>query len=114
MIIVRKIVFLCVAMVLVGCTSPLKSDDPLTRLSAVERVSSEDELFLIAMNLGLRVGGRSGSYRDAALYPEHYNEDVRVAAVNRITDPIRLLKCATWSDGDIYCDPAVMSGASSV
>lgn len=111
MINMQKIAFLYVAMVLVGCTSPLKSDDPLTRLGAVERVSSEDELFLIAMNLGLRVGGHSGSYRDAALYSEHYSEDVRVAAVNRITDPIRLLKCASWSDGDIYCDPAVMSGA---
>ena len=88
MINMQKIAFLYVAMVLVGCTSPLKSDDPLTRLGAVERVSSEDELFLIAMNLGLRVGGRSGSYRDAALYSEHYSEDVRVAAVNRITDPM--------------------------
>lgn len=93
-----------------GCTSPLKSDDPATRLNAVAKVVAEDDLFLIAMNLGLRVSGRSGSYCNAVLYPEQYSEDVRVAAVKRMSDPVRLLKCATWCDGDLYYDPAIESG----
>lgn len=93
-----------------GCTSPLKSDDPTIRLNAVAKVISEDDLFLIAMNLGLRVSGRSGSYCNVVLYPERYSEDVRVAAVKRMTDPVRLLKCATWCDGDLYYDPAIETG----
>ena len=95
---------------LLGCVSPLRSDDPATRLNAVEKITSQDDLFLIAMNLGLRVGGLSGGKCDVILYPEHYEEDVRVAAVKRIIDPVRLIKCATWADGDVYCDPAVEQG----
>ena len=109
---VQRLCFIGIVCV-VGCVSPLKSDDPATRLNAVANVASEDDLFLIAMNLGLRIGGRSGSYCDAVIYPEQYCEDVRVAAVKRIADPVRLLKCASWCDGDIYYDPAIESGTFS-
>jgi hypothetical protein len=41
------------AMLIVGCASPLKSDDPATRLQAVSELSDSKELMLIAMNIGV-------------------------------------------------------------
>ena len=87
---------------LIGCVSPLKSDDPAVRLQAVERIASQDDLFFIAMNVGFDVGMRRGSYHDSALYVESYADDVRTAAARRLTDPIHLLRCATWADGDVF------------
>ena len=96
---------------LAGCTSPLKSADRSTRLEAVEKVSSQDDLFFIAMNVGLDVGSRHGSFYDSILYAESYADDVREAAARRLTDPVFLLRCATWQDGDMFCNFADESGA---
>jgi hypothetical protein len=59
---------------------------------------------LIAMNIGVYIGQKSGSYYNAFLTQENYAEDVCVAAVNRLTDISALLRCATWQDGDVYID----------
>ena len=88
---------------LVGCVSPLKSDDPAVRLLAVERIASQDDLFFIAMNVGFDVGSRRGSYHDSVLYAESYADDVRAAAAKRLADPVHLLRCAAGADGDVLC-----------
>ena len=78
----------CVAMLLattLGCTSPLKSSDPAVRARAVAELSDDKELFFIAMNVGVYIGQKSGSYYNAFLTEEHYLDDVRVAAVNRLS-----------------------------
>lgn len=88
---------------LTGCVSPLKSDDPAIRLQAVERIASQDDLFFIALNVGFDVGSRRGSFYNSVLYAESYADDVRAAAARRLTNPVHLLRCATWADGDILC-----------
>ncbi|MBR2772799.1 MAG: hypothetical protein IKD78_12465, partial [Bacteroidales bacterium] len=103
----------CVAMLLattLGCTSPLKSDDPATRARAVAELSDDKELFLIAMNVGVYIGQKSGSYCNAFLTEEHYLDDVRVAAVNRLSGVEWVLKCATWQDGCVYVDSGIEQG----
>lgn len=103
----------CVAMLLattLGCTSPLKSDDPATRTRAVAELSDDKELFLIAMNVGVYIGQKSGSYCNAFLTEEHYLDDVRVAAVNRLNGLDWILKCATWQDGCVYIDSGMEQG----
>lgn len=72
------------ALALSGCTSPLKSDDPATRVKAVAELSDDKELFFVAMNVGAYVGMRAGSYYNAFLTEENYADDVRVAAVKRL------------------------------
>lgn len=86
---------------LVGCVSPLKSDDPAIRLQAVAQIASQDDLFFIAMNVGFDVGSRRGSFYNSVLYAESYADDVRVAATKRLSDPVCLLRCAAWADGDV-------------
>ncbi|MBQ3341860.1 MAG: hypothetical protein IJG84_08185 [Kiritimatiellae bacterium] len=93
-----------------GCTSPLKSDDPATRTRAVVELSDDKELFLIAMNVGVYIGQKSGSYCNAFLTEEHYLDDVRVAAVNRLNGLDWILKCATWQDGCVYIDSGMEQG----
>lgn len=103
----------CVAMLLtttLGCASPLKSDDPATRVRAVAELSDDKELFLIAMNVGVYIGQKSGSYCNAFLTEEHYLDDVRVAAVNRLNGIDWILKCATWQDGCLYIDSGMEQG----
>ncbi len=103
----------CVAMLLaatLGCTSPLKSDDPAIRASAVAELSDDKELFLIAMNVGVYIGQKSGSYCNAFLTEEHYLDDVRIAAVNRLSGIDWILKCATWQDGGVYVDSGMEQG----
>ena len=103
----------CVAMLLaasLGCTSPLKSDDPATRARAVAELSDDKELFFIAMNVGVYIGQKSGSYCNAFLTEEHYLDDVRVAAVNRLNGLDWILKCATWQDGCVYIDSGMEQG----
>ena len=93
-----------------GCTSPLKSDDPATRARAVAELSDDKELFLIAMNVGVYIGQKSGSYCNAFLAEEHYLDDVRIAAVNRLSGIDWILKCATWQDGCVYVDSGMEQG----
>ena len=103
----------CVAMLLtttLGCASPLKSDDPATRVRAVAELSDDKELFLIAMNVGVYIGQKSGSYYNTFLTEEHYLDDVRVAAVNRLSGIDWILKCATWQDGCVYVDSGMEQG----
>ena len=104
------IMLVTMAMLIVGCASPLKSDDPATRSQAVSELSDSKELMLIAMNIGVYIGQKSGSYYNAFLTQENYAEDVRVAAVNRLTDISALLRCATWQDGDVYVDSGMDQG----
>lgn len=73
-----------------GCVSPLKSDDPITRINAVEKISSQDALFMVAMNVGQN------------FQAEQYPDDVRVAAVKRISEVSYLLKCAVWHDDELH------------
>ena len=105
-----RILFLCVVMVLVGCTSPLKSDNPARRMEAVAELSDEKELFFIAMNIGVSIGLRNGSYYNAFLTEENYADDVRVAAVQRLSNTDYLLCCASWQDGDRYADSGLEQG----
>ena len=103
----------CVAMLLattLGCTSPLKSSDPAVRARAVAELSDDKELFFIAMNVGVYIGQKSGSYYNAFLTEEHYLDDVRVAAVNRLSGIDWILKCATWQDGCVYVDSGMEQG----
>ena len=93
-----------------GCTSPLKSDDPATRARAVAELSDDKELFLIAMNVGVYIGQKSGSYCNAVLAEEHYLDDVRIAAVKRLNGIGWILKCATWQDGCLYVDSGMEQG----
>ena len=86
-----------------GCTSPLKSDDLATRARAVAELSDDKELFFIAMNVGVR-------NNSASMFEEHYPDDVRVAAVNRLSSVDMILKCATWQDGCVYVDPGWEQG----
>jgi len=96
------LVLLIIAPCLHGCKSALESDDAEIRVSAVEQISNNDELFLIAMNIGLVVNRKIGGYCDASCCTKSYHDDVRVAAANRISDPLLLLKCAAWPDGVTY------------
>ena len=103
----------CVAILLattLGCTSPLKSDDPATRARAFAELSDDKELFLIAMNVGVYIGQKSGSYCNAFLTEEHYLDVVRVAAMNRLNGIDWILKCATWQDGCVYVDSGMEQG----
>ena len=103
----------CVAILLtttLGCTSPLKSGDPATRARTVAELSDDKELFFIAMNVGVYIGQKSGSYCNAFLTEEHYLDDVRVAAVNRLNGLDWILKCATWQDGCVYIDSGMEQG----
>ncbi len=97
-------------MVFVGCTSPLKSDNPARRMEAVAELSDEKELFFIAMNIGVSIGSRNGSYYNAFLTEENYADDVRVAAVQRLSNTDYLLCCASWQDGDRYADSGLEQG----
>ena len=99
-----------IAMALSGCTSPLKSDDPATRVKAVAELSDDKELFFVAMNVGVHIGMREGSYYNAFLAEENYADDVRVAAVKRLKNIDYLLCCAAWQDGDLYADSGLDQG----
>lgn len=99
-----------VALTFVGCVTPLKSDDPAVRSAAMAKITDEKELFLIAQNVGVSIGHRSGEYTDLSLVEETYYDDVRVAAVDRLKDVSYLLKCASWQDGDSYVDPEMEHG----
>lgn len=88
--------------ILTGCVSPLKSDDPSVRAQAIAKINDDKALMLIAMNVGVQIGGTVGSYTDVSFVRENYFDDVHMAAVNRIQDVSFLLKCATWQDGDSF------------
>lgn len=96
--------------ILTGCVSPLKSDDPSVRAQAIAKITDDKELMLIAMNVGVKIGRRCGSYTDVSFVRESYFEDVRKAAVDRLQDLGSLLKCATWQDGDYFVDPGAEDG----
>lgn len=90
---------------ILGCTSPLKSEDPATRARAVAELSTDKELFFVAMNIGVYIGQQNGSYHNVFFTQEQYPDDVRVAAVERLKNMDYLLMCASWNDGDVYVDP---------
>ena len=105
-----RLVALLVSIVLAGCVSPIHSKDPETRRRAVGKIDDEKELFLIAMNIGVSIGFKQGSYTPVALTKGDYMEDVRVMAVNRLTDTDDLLRCSAWKDNDLYEDKATEDG----
>lgn len=95
------------ALAIVGCVSPLKSTDPAVRKQAMEAVSDQQELFFIAMNIEVGIKGKWPElYQETHLRKGEYPEDVRVMAVNKLSDPKYLLRCASWQDDDLYIDPA--------
>ena len=96
--------------ILTGCTSPLKSDDPAVRAQTIAEISDDKALMLIAMNIGVQIGRKAGSYTDVSLVRENHFDDVRIAAVDRIQDVGSLLKCATWQDDDYFVDPGAEDG----
>lgn len=85
-----------------GCVATLKSEDSQKRMEAINSIKDEEELFLIAMNLKIDVDRCSGSFCDAFLRSESYYDDVRVAAVKKLENPILLVRCASWSDGEMF------------
>ena len=105
-----KLAVLGLVLALSGCTSPLKSDDPATRVKTVAELSDDKELFFVAMNVGVHIGMREGSYYNAFLTEENYADDVRVAAVKRLKNIDYLLCCAAWQDGDLYADSGLDQG----
>ena len=42
---------------LVGCVSPIHSQDPATRMRAMEKITDQQELFFLAMNVGVGITG---------------------------------------------------------
>lgn len=96
---------------LAGCVSPLKSSDPAVRKQAMEQITDQQELFFIAMNVGVGIKDKwPEMYKETHLRPGEYAEDVRLIAVQKINDPKYLVKCATWQDNDVYVDPASETG----
>lgn len=91
---------------LVGCAGPsLRSEDPLMRQEAMNQIQDQKALFLVAMNIEVITSDIRVWFVKA-----NYREDVRLMAVNRLTDVQHLLRCATWPDGEVYEDPAADSG----
>lgn len=88
------------AALLSGCIATLRSNDAAMRMEAIERVTDQDDLFFIAINSELRAVREYGSHNTVVIEDGEYPEDVRVAAVKRLNDPVRLLKCASWQTGD--------------
>ncbi len=108
--VIPAVVSLC-ALTITGCVSPLRSADPETRKQAVEKIMDDQELFFIAMNVGVGIKDKWPElYSETHLRPGEYPEDVRVMAVRKIKNPEYLLRCASWKDGDCYVDPAFESG----
>lgn len=106
---------ICVATALLscvtGCVSPLRSSDPETRKEAVNKISDDKELFLIAMNIGVGIKDKWPElYQSTHLRPGEYHEDVRVMAVKKIKNPTYLIRCASWSDDDVYVDEGAENG----
>lgn len=98
---VRKLIPCVLAVgIMAGCVS-LYSDDPEMRKQAMSQISDEDRLFLIAMNLDTHLC----EYGTLIMTKGNYYEDVRVAAVKKLSNPIYLLKCAAWLDGELLGDP---------
>ena len=96
---------------LVGCVSPIHSQDPATRKEAMEKVTDQQELFFIAMNVGVGIKGKwPEMYQETHLRSGEYADDVRVMAVNKLTDTDYLLRCAAWKDNDLYEDKAAEDG----
>lgn len=78
-----------------GCIATLRSNDAAMRMEAIERVTDQDDLFFIAINSELRNVREYGRHDIAVIHDGEYPEDVRVAAVKKLSDPVRLLKCAS-------------------
>ena len=96
---------------LAGCVSPLKSSDPAVRKQAMEQITDQQELFFIAMNVGVGIKDKwPEMYQETHLRPGEYAEDVRIMAVNKLTDTDYLLRCAAWKDNDLYEDKASKDG----
>lgn len=96
---------------IVGCVSPLKSDDPTVRARALEEIVDDDNaLMLIAMDIEVDVGRKMGSYTNFRLVRANYLDDVRVGAVKKIKTIDNLLKCAIWQDGEYYVAPDFEQG----
>ena len=96
---------------LAGCVSPLKSSDPAVRKQAMDQITDQQELFFIAMNVGVGIKDKwPEMYQETHLRPGEYAEDVRIMAVNKLTDTDYLLRCAAWKDNDLYVDKASKDG----
>lgn len=94
-----------------GCVSPLLSSDLETRKQAMEKISDQQELFFIAMNVGVGLKDKwPEMYQETHLRHGEYPDDVRVMAVKKLTNPRYLLLCASWQDNDTYVDPASKNG----
>ena len=77
----------------------------------MEKVTDQQELFFIAMNVGVGIKGKwPEMYQETHLRPGEYADDVRVMAVNKLTDTDYLLRCAAWKDNDLYEDKAAEDG----
>lgn len=84
---------------LVGCAGPsLRSEDPLMRQEAMNLIQDQKTLFLVAMNVEI-FADQSGK---VWVCPGRYCDEVRLMAVERLTDVQHLLRCASWPDGEIY------------
>lgn len=100
---VRKFIPCVLAVgIMAGCVS-LYSDDPEMRKQAMSQITDEDRLFLIAMDLDAHLDYESN--RTLIMTKGNYYEDVRVAAVKKLSNPLYLLKCAAWSDGEPIGNP---------
>lgn len=99
---------------LTGCVSPLCSSDAQTRKEAIQKITDDKELFLIAMNVGVGIKGKwPDFYESTHLRPGEFPEDVRIMAVKKIKNPAYLIRCASWNDGDVYVDEGAENGQFS-
>ena len=63
------------------------------------------------MNVGVRIRDKWPEMAaETHLRPGEYAEDVRIMAVNKLTDTDYLLRCAAWQDNDLYVDKASEDG----
>ena len=102
--------------------NPLKSTDANVRKKAVETLTDQKQLFFIAADMDVvlveKGEQKEKSILELLLQPPQqeesgprqgiikgeFPEDVRILAVNKLTDPMYLACCATWKDGWMYED----------
>ena len=77
----------------------------------MDQITEQQEWFFIARNVGVGIKDKwPEMYQETHLRPGEYAEDVRIMAVNKLTDTDYLLRCAAWKDNDLYVDKASKDG----
>lgn len=98
-----QVFVLVILALIVGCASPLSSQDPSARMAALNEITDDAVLAVVAIDHSPYI-----RHDD----PMNFNMDVRTEAVKRISDPIILLKLHySQSKGQIDLRYVLKSGA---